>query len=31
VITRHDIFRVRYLAQQAESFKVRYFGSRKSA
>lgn len=31
VITRHDIFRVRYLAQQAENFKVRYFGSRKSA
>ena len=31
VITRHDIFRVRYLAQKAESFKVRYLGLRKSA
>ncbi|HAU5563795.1 TPA: CBS domain-containing protein [Serratia fonticola] len=31
VITRHDIFRVRYLAQKAENFKVRYLGLRKSA
>ncbi len=31
VITRHDIFRVRYLAQKAEHFKVRYLALRKSA
>ncbi len=30
VITRHDIFRVRYLAKRAESVKVRYLGGRKS-